>query len=203
MEITVGGADSLNSLASQIAQFKNQTDFATSCGLNLIAGSVQASETQEAQRAFVTRPNGWFSPGRPTGLNRTFSNKTNLEASVYSTFHAIPLQEQGGTRTPSGKTLAIPDKSGLGVAENADIPKNERPRAIRNDSTVFSGTIHGIAGIWQRVGKNSVMLLYKYEKSASIKQRYNFLPVAETTINDTWTKSMETAIDKSLETCFK
>ena len=83
----------------------------------------------------------------------------------------LNIQEEGGTRTPSGRALVVP--VGIRLNRYGNIPRAGVRRALGRADT-FSGVVRGVGGIWQRQRNGSVKLLVAYESQATYQPRFNF-----------------------------
>lgn len=96
---------------------------------------------------------------------------TNLTSQVgfLKRVKMIGLMEDGGTRRPTRRKVAVPYKY---VKRNAKggITKANRPRQLLAKKNVFSKNIGGVAGIWKRVGKR-LQLLWGYEPQTKYQGR--------------------------------
>ncbi len=90
----------------------------------------------------------------------------------------LELQETGGTRRPKGRALVVPAAARLNRYGN--LPRGAVRRALARPDT-FSGTVRGVGGIWQRIGRGGVRLLVAYEDRASYAPRLGFAEGARKT----------------------
>jgi hypothetical protein len=64
---------------------------------------------------------------------------------------------------------------------------------------VFSGTVRGIPGIWERTAKGLVLRV-AYEKKARYRPRYLFYEIGINEGLKVWKGNFETALDEALRT---
>lgn len=83
----------------------------------------------------------------------------------------LALQETGGTRRPKGRALVVP--ASARVNRYGNLPRGAVRRALARPDT-FSGTVRGVAGIWQRTRRGGVRLLVAYEDRARYEPRLGF-----------------------------
>lgn len=102
------------------------------------------------------------------------ASKRRLISAVF----AAPRQDEylgyavfGGTRQPKGRALLLP--SGMRLNRYGNIPRRAVRRLLARPDT-FSGTVRGIAGIWQRTSKRRLRLLVSYASRASYDPSFPF-----------------------------
>ncbi len=79
------------------------------------------------------------------------------------------LLEDGGTRTPKNRALAIPVD--VKTTQKGGISNANRPQALRGKAGVFSGVVNGVAGIWQSTKRIPMRLLYAFAKKATYNHK--------------------------------
>lgn len=82
----------------------------------------------------------------------------------------VSLLEDGGTRTPKGRALAIPVD--VKTNQRGGISQANRPSAVMQKPGVFSGVVSGVAGIWQKTKRIPMRLLYAFKPQAKYDQRF-------------------------------
>lgn len=90
----------------------------------------------------------------------------------------LGLQETGGTRRPRRRALLIP----VQIRKNkfGNMSRGAVARLLARPD-VFSGTVGGVAGIWQR-RRGALKLLVAYAASAQYAPRFGFEGVAADTV---------------------
>lgn len=179
---------------------KKQIPFATSLALNRTAVKVQKVEkarmVQDLDR-----------PTRQTvnSVRVKRSNKRMLRSEVFLLpwSHAfLKYQIHGGTRAPRGITEAVPVSMRLNKFGNITGRRQGKLGKILNQPDKFSGTINGVAGIWQRGrGKQrnkKVKLLVAYEQVVSYRPRFPFYKYAVQTVNRTWRAQFRRAMRQAI-----
>ena len=109
----------------------------------------------------------------------------------------LATQEEGGTRTPSGRAIVIP--VGQRTNKYGNMPKGAVRRALARDDT-FSGTVRGIGGIWQRTRAGGVKLLVAYEQQARYKPRFRFKETTEQFAAERFPVEFDKAFKHAMET---
>lgn len=96
---------------------RKQIPFATSRAINLTARDAQKDIINAMPATFnVTKK--WWMERQPTGIKYKGSDKTNLEATIYTLAYFMRLQEHGGTKRPfKGRGILVP---------TVDTPKSGR-----------------------------------------------------------------------------
>jgi hypothetical protein len=179
----------LNSLAT------SQLPFAVALGINDVAGQIQEAEQTSLARD-LDRP----APFTKRGLFVSRASKRRLVGVVgFKAAQASYLETQatGGRRRAKGKAIVVP--VGQRLNKYGNMPRGSLKRALAKPD-VFSGTIKGVAGIWQRpkrgarrtksggaqsgrvatVGKRKgLKLLAIYKDSVKYSPRLKFVPRAQ------------------------
>lgn len=163
---------------------RKQIPFATARALTWTARDV-AKDCGEELHKFLDRP----TPFTQKAFIGTKAKKTHLVAYVQiKDIQAGYLQYQirGGKRLPQRKAIGVPTEN---QKRNpyGNLPRGEIKKLLANPNN-FSGTVHGVAGIWQRghyskKGKwsqknksksTAVRLLVAWEPKATYRKRYPF-----------------------------
>lgn len=129
----------LNSIA------KTQLPFAVALGINDVAGQIV-----EAERVALTRDLDRPTKFTTRGLAVSRASKRRLIGVVgFKQIQAdyLSLQASGGTRRAKRRAVLVPVNQRLNKYGN--MPKGAVKRALARPD-VFSGTVNGTAGIWQR-----------------------------------------------------
>ena len=189
--------------------FSKQIPFALSKGLN-----DTATEAINAMKAQLPKK-----LDRPTPFTmRAFALKRSTKRNLVATVYVKPIQAEyleyqilGGTRRPKGKALLVP--RGVRLNKYGNIPRKRVQTLLARPDT-FSGTINGVAGIWQRghhtktgrwstAGKakpTSLRLLVAYEPKASYRPLFPMQKIVNGVFNRTLSKNVSKAIDYAIET---
>lgn len=177
----------LNSLAT------SQLPFAVALGINDVAGQIRDAEQSGLERD-LDRP----APFTKRGLTVSRATKRKPVGVVgFKRVQAeyLALQATGGTRRAKRRAVVVPVNQRLNKYGN--MPKGALKRALAKPD-VFSGTVKGVAGVWQRpkrgkrrtkhgaqmgrtgtVGKRKgLKLLAAYESSVKYSPRLKFVPRA-------------------------
>lgn len=101
-------------------------------------------------------------------VNKATKVKLYSEVGFLERAWLAPYLEEGGTRKPRGKTIAIP--SGVKRSKKGSITKAKRPAALLNKPNVFIADINGTLGVWERAKRgNRLKLLYVLEYTTHYK----------------------------------
>lgn len=107
------------------------------------------------------------------------------------------LLEEGGTKRPKGKSLAVPVRGNI---DPKKITKSKRPAALLARKDTFSAEIRGVAGVWQRLPGQRLKLLYAYEPQARFeKGKIHF----RKTVDNVARKFIQNNLSKNLAQAFK
>lgn len=173
----------LNSIAAK------QLPFAAAQGINDVAGRIRDAEPAGLERD-LDRP----APFTKRGLFVARANKRKLTAVVgFKRTQAayLKLQATGGARKPKGRAIVVP--VGVRLNKYGNMPRGSLRKALAAPGT-FSGTVAGVAGIWQRPkraaggaggrrvrgSKKGIKLLAVYKSSVQYSARIRFVPRART-----------------------
>lgn len=168
----------------------DQVPFATAKALTLTAKDC-AGDLVAALPDIFDRP----TPYTLRAFGTEMARKSNLArgARVFikpDQLKYLGIQVEGGTRTPAKKALLIP--ADIGTNQYGNIPRGKIQQMLAR-ADVFSGTVRGVAGIWQRMKRGGVKLLVAYEHQARYKKRFDFYGLVE--------KSARAAFPGNFRTC--
>ena len=162
---------------------RNQIPFAAARAITSAAKLSAATVTQALPTIF-DRP----TPFTMRAIGTTPATKANLTATVFvkdAQAAYLGLEETGGTRLPSGTALVIPVD--IKLNQYGNMKKNAIAAALAKPNT-FSGSINGVAGVWQRpayvkqskrrrgvvIQQGKPILLVAYERTATYKPKFHF-----------------------------
>lgn len=180
---------------------RKQIPFATSIALNRSAWKIREVE-QATMKIDLDRP----TPQTVKAVRVKQSTKRNLTASVFLLPWAhkyLSYQIAGGWRNPRSFAEAVPVEIKLNKYGNIAGRRNKKLKHLLNRPDVFSGTINGVAGIWQR-GRGrqrniKVKLLIAYEKRTHyVASRWPFYKYATNTVNRIWRGQFNQALRQAL-----
>lgn len=164
----------------QIENIKKQVQYATAVALTDTAKDVRLAE-MAAMPQQIDRP----SPFTLRGIGYRPATKANLTAEVFiRDVQATYLSKliKGGTETPRRKAFFIPE--GIKTDRYGNLPRNAMQK-LRSRKDVFSATVNGIPGLWQRQGKG-IKLLVRYDDQRVQKPTFDFYGIARKTIAQRW-----------------
>jgi hypothetical protein len=136
----------VHSRDAMFLQVGKQVSYATAVALTRTAQDAQQALTAELSRTF-DRP----SPFTLRGVAIKAATKQNLAATVFLRERQadyLAIQITGGSRRPLRRALLLPRN--IGLDQYGNIPRGVISRLLARKD-VFSGTVRGIPGIWQRV----------------------------------------------------
>jgi len=113
-----------------MAKISKQVTYGTMRGINQTAKDIQREIQYKAKTKFITRRQ-WFLEQSPIGIKVKWATRTRLTATVHTSAHFGNLQDQGGTKIPFGKHLAIPTEN-VRPNKTALIPKALLPGNLKN-----------------------------------------------------------------------
>jgi hypothetical protein len=191
VKLTVDVSVDVSKLQACFRQFP----FASALALTRTAQDAQLEERRELPRRFTIR-NNWVSQG----IRIKTASKADLQAVVFQRDDFMQLQETGGTKTPRGRSLAIPES--VRTNKKGIVTRGQRPRALLSKPGVFIATIGAIRGIWQRPTRRRVplKLLYVLKSSVAVRPRFEFVETATRVVFQRFARQFELAFDRAIKT---
>lgn len=180
---------------------KKQVPFAASVAMNQTVVDIEKVE-KGAMRRELDNPR----PSTVKAVRISRSNKRSLKASVFilpAVDRFMRYQVVGGTRPPRGETEAVPFNIKLNKYGNIAGRRQGKISKLLARPDTFSGTIKGVAGIWQRgKGRNrsAVTLLAAYENSTTYQPVFDFYRHASRTASARWPRNFNRAIRSAIRT---
>lgn len=108
----------------------------------------------------------------------------------------LKYQVEGGVRKPAKRALILPKAIRLNKYGNMQRSAIKKLLAKAN---VFSGTVDGVPGIYQRKGK-SLNLVVGYGDQVAYRKRYPFQEIAQRSAAKSFDKNFRVALDQALST---
>lgn len=172
---------------------KKQVPYATALALTRTAQDVQTHIIKAITSIFnVTKK--WWLKQQPTGIKIKSANKKTLHSRIYTDAYFAELQEHGGTKRPhNNRTMAVP----------TDItPKSRRKSGGAAVMMKQKKTFSIRSGIYRRKGKgknSTIEKLFTYSKTANIKARFGFKPMAARVAARQFPKRFKEALTRALK----
>lgn len=174
---------------------REQVPFATAKALTMTAKDAQ-SALDVAMETQLDNPTPFTK--RAIGIER--ATKQNLTARVFikpTQLAYLQWQVAGGTRGPKGRAIPIPQSVPLNQYGNMT---RNKVKQLMARADVFSGTVRGVGGIWQRTKRGGVKLLIAWEPKATYKPRFKFYEVAKKTIRAKFSSNFQSSLAGALAT---
>ncbi len=190
LDVKVDISGAIRKLGAQ----QRQLPFAVAKALTATAKDAQRAVTAELPRVF-DRPN----PFTMRAIAIRSANKQNQKAVVYvreKQAQYLQLEVEGGVRRPRGRALALPSAVPRDAYGNVGRTTARRLRARKD---VFSGTVGGIGGVWQRTPGRLVLLL-AYESTARYTKRLPFVEIVQKTVDTRWPANLRASVDYAVRT---
>lgn len=154
-------------LQSTLNKIADKSTEATASALNALAYDVR----REVQGKIPT----WVKLTKPFLTNSVVYEKAsrgNLASKVgfHRRANFAKLLEEGGSRTPKGKALAVPVEAKQN--SKGGISASNRPKAVLQKKGVFSGVVNGLAGIWQSTKRIPLRLLYAFKPKTTYDKKF-------------------------------
>ena len=122
----------------------------------------------------------------------------------------LRLQIEGGTRTPSGRAIAVPTSNVKLNKYGNLIGGQGRIKRLLNRKDTFQGTIGGVAGVWRRpkqgkrsrggsgtIGPSGLKLLVAYESRTHYRPSFDFYGIARRSVPKIVGREMDKAIARA------
>ncbi len=191
----------LKKASRALGALKNQVPYAASVAMNNTAVDILKAE-QSAMRRELDAPRN----STVKGVRVERSHKRRLTASVFIIKHIdkfLRYQIKGGTRPARGRAEAVPVNIRLNRYGNIPGRRQGKIAKLLNRPDTFSGSVKGVAGVWQR-GKGrmrgSLKLLIAYEDMVAYKPRFHFYHHAERTARKVWARNFNKSISHAIGT---
>ena len=183
-----------------VDRHKDQVPFATSKAINKTLKQVRPKIIQSIKRRQKSKRSWWAN--KRFGINRTFADKKNLFAKIFTDIWWANLQEKGGTKVPhNSKVVAVPTNK---------VPKSYRKsggarRAMGLKKTFIQDT-KGKPALWRRKTKKRYPIepLFWLRPQVIVKFPYlRFKATAERYIRRYFKKNHEEAMIQAIKTARK
>jgi hypothetical protein len=179
---------------------KKQVPFATAKALTETAREIQREMPKQVEKD-LDQPIGFTK----RGFYVVSAKKSDLKAIVgIKDIQAgyLGLQVSGGTARPRKRALLSP--AGVNLNKYGNMARNKVKQLLARPD-VFSGTVRGIAGIWQYQGKagkpgRKLKLLIRYKDQQEYRPRFKFYDAAEAIARASFRRNFDTALSAALRT---
>lgn len=134
------------------------------------------------------------------GIGYTPASKATLTATVFireAQAKYLDIQVKGGIEHPKRRALLSP--RAVPLNQYGNLPRNKVKQLLARRN-VFSGTVRGIAGIWQRVGMTKVKLLIAYKTERQVKPHFDFYGIGRKSIEKNFEPNFQQALRQALAT---
>lgn len=150
---------------------EKQLPFAFSRALTMTANEARDEIVRQLPGKFTLRT-GWWKPFSYLGFNVRPAKKKWLVAEIYTRADWMQLQEEGGIKRPTGKTIAIPT-SNIRTSSTQKITRAKKPAALLRRSTRPGFILSTKSGpvLFRRVTKRQVKVMYALAKEGRIQPR--------------------------------
>lgn len=178
----------------QLGIAQRQIPFAAALALTKTAQQAQ-KDVSNALPEIFDKPN----PFTRRGIGWERADKYTLRAKVFikpKVAEYIRKQITGGTYLPKHRVLALPADAQRDQYGNVRRAWVKRMRARKD---VFSGTVQGIPGLWQRQGKG-VRLLLAYEPKAEYKPIFDFVGIVKASVARNLARNVGDAVRRAIAT---
>ena len=174
----------------------NQLPFAVASALTTTAQQTSNLLTNKLPE-FFDRPTPFTM--RAIGIER--ATKAKLQARVFvkpDQLKYLVFGIDGGTRAPKGRAIPLPVDQATNQYGN--LPRGKIKQLLARKD-VFSGTVNGIGGIWQRMpGTRKLRLLIAYAPKATYRKRYPFYGLGADTVKAAFPQNFQNAMANALRT---
>ena len=169
-----------------------QIPFATALALTKTAQQAQRDVTAELPKVF-DRPNPFTrrGVGWEKATKQTLTSKVFIRPKV-----AAYLRKQitGGTYLPKKRALALPTDVEYDQYGNV---RRAWLRRVRARGDVFSGTVSGVPGLWQRTGRGLTLLL-AYEPRAQYRPIFDFAGIVRRSVRLHLQRNVRAAVAQAM-----
>lgn len=177
---------------------KGELRFGIAKGLTSLANGIREKVKEELPQKFTLRTK-WWDRG-PHSIKTEKATPKNLASRVYTDAPWMRLQEEGGTKTASGKRLALP-MDGVKRTKRDLVRANQKPRALTKAFHIKTKSGHDMLAVRTGRGKRSrLQLMWMLERTAQIKQRFGFKQTAQVVVDRVGLLHLSEGIRYALET---
>jgi hypothetical protein len=187
-------------IKSSKGSVEKQVTFATAQALTQTAKDAQAAVIKSVESTFTVR-NNWTKPSNKFGIKIIPATKDKLQSGVATDADWLILHETSGTKTPEGKSIAIPTEN-VRRTKRQLIQKSQRPGALRGKRDVVLRTKAGLV-LYQRRGRKGatrLVALYRLEPRARIKQQSTVVAPTEKTVQAKLSNNFYQALQNAIAT---
>lgn len=171
-----------------ISKIIKQLDYGTAVGLTKTAKEAQAAviDAIDSRKGGVfTIRNNWLTS--PIGIKITPATKGKLQAEVRTSARFLPVHEEGGTKFPLNKHIAVPTQFAQ-PNKGARIKAADKPRALIDS---------GKAAIVTNDKGTTILYAHRGPRNGWVPM-YILTPKAKEKKVDIWAKPIRKVIDKKL-----
>lgn len=187
------GSDKLRRSLAKLTN--DQVPFAVSLGLTRIAQRAQ-SDVERTLPQRIDRP----TPFTQRGIGVQSASKRRPIARVFVKrvqAQYLGLLERGGTLKPKKRALVVP--AGVRLNRYGNLTRNKvRKLLARKD--VFSGTVRGTAGIWQRRKRKGPKLLIAYATQRQVTPQLGFRQTVAKSVRANAVDRVKSAVQYAINT---
>ncbi len=174
---------------------QKQVTYAIAVALTKTAQSA-AADVQQAMPTEIDRP----IPFTVKSIGWQMATKATLQSAVFirplAASYLAPLIV-GGVAKP--KKRALLDPTNVPLNQYGNLPRG-KVKSLLARKDVFSGTVHGVPGIWQRLKKGGVKLLVRYEPSQQKRAQFHFPDLVRKSVEKNFARHLDEALRKAMAT---
>lgn len=184
----------IDAVLRRVKAAERQIPFATAKALTRTAIDARRDVMDALPKVF-DRPN----PFTMRGIGYRQATKATLSAAVFirdKQAEYLSRQIAGGTRRPRRRALALPTTAPLDRYGNVQRGWWQR---MRNRRDVFSGTVRGIPGIWQR-SRDGLKLLLAFAPKADYEARFDFVGIVRKNVGRNFQRHFRESLEAAMRT---
>lgn len=172
-----------------------QVPFAAAVALTKTAQSA-AADVQQAMPTEIDRP----IPFTVKSIGWQMATKATLRSAVFIRPLAAPYLAPlitGGVAKP--KKRALLDPTNVPLNQYGNLPRGKIKQLLARKD-VFSGKVHGVPGIWQRLKRGGVKLVVRYEPSQQKRAQFHFPDLVRKSVEKNFGRHFDEALRKAIAT---
>lgn len=182
------------------AQAKGELKFGIVKGLTDCANGARDEVVRGLPGKFSLRT-AWWKPRTRYGFNVDKATKQNMQATIFTRAGWMEMQEEGGTKLPHKKHIAIPTNE-VRRTKKELIRKGEKPRSLGNKAFKIT-TRQGDVLLANRTGKGKrsvLRILYNLVKRAKVEPRLHLFDTVREYVNTKGIRHILSGIEYALRT---
>lgn len=193
--LSISVAHNIDATIRRLQAQAKQVEFAKVVALTRVAQQA-AADVKAVMPQQLDRP----TPFTLGSIGWKGATKADPQSVVFIRPLAVPFLSpliSGGVVQP--KRRALLDPTNVQLNQYGNLPRG-KVKALLARKDVFSGTVRGIPGIWQRQKRGGVKLLVRYQGEQQKRAQFDFPGIVRQSVERNWSRLFGQALDGALRT---